>query len=113
MRDAKLPYPADNETLGLWPVLEDGLRNLLAGPQGTLCGGEMMPVTVDIDQFDDDEILDEVYHRGLLAPLNEGDLLELMGNLGIPEEVQKPVKEWLSTPVADDTKLNQWVKAST
>ena len=71
-----------------------------------------MSVTVDIDQFDDDEILNEANHRGLFEPLNEGDLLELMAKLGVPDEVQRPVKDWLSTPVADEKKLQEWIKIS-
>ena len=73
-----------------------------------------MPVTVDveIDEFDDDEVLDEALRRGLIDPKREEDLLKLMKDLGVPPEVQQPVKDWLFTPVADEAKLQEWIKIS-
>ena len=72
-----------------------------------------MSVTVEvyIDEFEDDEVLDEARRRGFIEPRNE-DLVKLMTDLGVPPDIQQPVRDWLLTPVADEKKLQEWIKIS-
>ena len=73
-----------------------------------------MPVTVDVDisEFDDDEVIEEAKRRGLWERATEDALFALMQTLGVPDELQLPIKDWLAWPVATPEKLKEWIKIS-
>lgn len=69
-------------------------------------------VDVELEQFDDDEIKDEALGRHLFQKsdlANEAKLLELMGILGLPDDLQGEVRDWLTKSVADAEALQRWL----
>jgi len=71
-------------------------------------------IEVDLDEFDDDEIIQELKYRkqqDVIEAIEQGNARIIVDHLkkeGCPESILSPLEAWLRQPVADADKLQRW-----
>ena len=70
-------------------------------------------VEIELDDFSDDELLDEIKDRGLsledVGKSTADDLLVALQGYGLPERLLDEVRDYLKRPEPDAAKLARWI----
>ena len=69
----------------------------------------MALIDIDLDQFDDDDILEEARARKLVdSPRDVAGALKTLEEAGCPSDLLAPLRAWASIPVPTPERLAEW-----